>query len=189
VAARGTPIIGIAGWKKSGKTTLTVRLVEEFTRRGLKVATVKHAHHAFQIDDADTDSARHRRAGARQVAIVSSKRWALVTELDGAPEPDFADVIARLGPADLIIVEGYKSAAIPKIEARRQASVTKRPLAAEDPLVVAIAADHHVDAHGLPVFDLDDITGLADFIARTLGQSASSSAARNSSAKVSTNVE
>lgn len=161
---RSTPIIGIVGWKKSGKTTLTVRLVEEFTRRGLKVATVKHAHHAFRIDDAETDSARHRRAGARQVAIVSSKRWALVTEIGEDPEPDFAEVIARLGPADLIIVEGYKAAAIPKIEARRQASLTKRPLANDDPSVIAIATDHEVDGRGLPVFDLDDIAGIADLL-------------------------
>jgi len=174
VASRSTPVIGIAGWKKSGKTTLTVRLVEEFTRRGLKVATVKHAHHAFQIDDAETDSARHRRAGARQVAIVSSKRWAVVTELGEESEPDFEDVIAWLGPADLIIVEGYKSAAIPKVEARRKASLTKRPLAERDPLVIAIAADHAVkSAGGVPVFDLDDIAGLTDFITQALGLRAS----------------
>ena len=164
------PIVGIAGWKKSGKTTLTTRLVEEFTRRGLKVATVKHAHHAFQIDDADTDSARHRRAGAAQVAIVSAKRWAIVTELDDAPEPDFADVIAMLAPCDLIIVEGYKSAAIPKIEARRTAQLTRTPLHVDDPLVFAIAADHPVlDAGRLPVLSLDDIVALADLITRQIG--------------------
>ena len=92
-----TPIIGIVGWKNSGKTALAVQLVEEFTRRGLDVATLKHAHHAFQIDDGETDSARHRRAGARQVAVVSNKRWALIEELEGAPEPDFADVIGPHG--------------------------------------------------------------------------------------------
>lgn len=164
-----TPIIGIAGWKKSGKTTLTIRLVEEFTRRGLKVATVKHAHHAFQIDDADTDSARHRRAGASQVAVISGKRWAVITELNGAPEPDFADVIAMLAPCDLIIVEGYKSAAIPKIETRRTAQLTRKALHVEDPLVFALAADHPVaDAGRLPVLALDDIAGLADLIAARL---------------------
>ena len=109
-----TPVIGIAGWKKSGKTTLAERLIGEFTRRGLKVATVKHAHHDFQIDDAETDSARHRRAGASQVAVVSARRWALVTELYGAPEPDLAEVVAWLGPCDLVIVEGYKSARHPQ---------------------------------------------------------------------------
>jgi molybdopterin-guanine dinucleotide biosynthesis protein B len=165
---RPIPIIGIAGWKKSGKTTLTVRLVEEFTRRGLRVATVKHAHHEFQIDDGDTDSARHRRAGAAQVAVVSGKRWALMTELRGAPEPNFEEVIAALGPADLIVVEGYKTAPIPKIEARRSESITKRPLADEDPLVFAIAADHPVDSR-LPVFALDDIGAIADLIDHTIG--------------------
>ena len=167
--AGGTPIIGVAGWKKSGKTTLVTRLIEEFTRRGLKVASVKHAHHAFQIDEADTDSARHRRAGAAQVAVVSAKRWALISELEGAPEPDLAEVVSMLGPCDLIVVEGYKSAPIPKIEARRSAALHKVPLAGNDPHVIAIAADHAVDGHGLPVFALDDIAGIADFISGTLG--------------------
>jgi len=163
------PIIGIAGWKKSGKTTLTVRLVAEFTRRGLKVATVKHAHHAFQIDDGETDSARHRRAGARQVAVVSGARWAIVTELDGAPEPNFEEVIAALEPADLVIVEGYKSAPIPKIEARRLESFTRRSLAEQDPNVIAIAADHDVAAGSLPVFTLDEIEQIADLIDAAIG--------------------
>lgn len=163
------PIIGIAGWKKSGKTTLAVRLIEEFARRGLRVATIKHAHHDFQVDDGDTDSARHRRAGAGQVAVVSGKRWAMVTELAGAPEPNFEEIVARLDPCDLIVVEGYKSAAIPKIEARRTASLTKRALADEDPLVIAIAADHAVDGKGLPVFGLDDIGAIADLIERHIG--------------------
>lgn len=163
------PIIGIAGWKKSGKTTLTVRLVEEFTRRGLKVATVKHAHHAFQIDDGETDSARHRRAGAGQVAVVSGARWAVVTELNGGPEPNFEEVIAALEPADLIIVEGYKSAPIPKIEARRLQSFTRRSLADEDPNVIAIAADHLVENSDVPVFSLDDIKELADLVDREIG--------------------
>ena len=168
-AAGNIPIIGIAGWKKSGKTTLTVRLVEEFTRRGLRVATVKHAHHDFQIDDAETDSARHRRAGAAQVAVVSRDRWAVVTELAGRPEPDFADVIAMLAPADLIIVEGYKSQPIPKIEARRTASFTRTPMAPADRHVIAIAADHPTDSAGLPLFSLDDIGGMADLIMARLG--------------------
>ncbi len=167
--AGSTPIIGIAGWKKSGKTTLVVRLIEEFTRRGFKVASVKHAHHSFQIDDKETDSARHRRAGARQVAVVSAKRWALIAELDGAPEPDFAEVIAWLGPCDLVIVEGYKSAAMPKIEARRRAAFSQETLADSDPNVIAIAADHAADGHGLPVFFLDDIAGIADFVAKSIG--------------------
>jgi molybdopterin-guanine dinucleotide biosynthesis adapter protein len=164
-----SPVVGIAGWKKSGKTTLTVRLVEEFTRRGLRVATIKHAHHNFTIDEGETDSARHRRAGAAQVAVVSAKRWALVTELNDAPEPDFADVIGKLAPCDLIIVEGYKTAAIPKIEARREASFSRTPLAPADPHVIAIAADHAVtDAGSSPAFALDDVPGIADLIARVV---------------------
>lgn len=164
-----TPIIGIAGWKKSGKTTLTVRLVEEFMRRGLKVATVKHAHHAFQIDDGETDSARHRRAGAQQVAVVSNRRWAVVKELEGEPEPSFEEVIAWLDPCDLIIVEGYKSAQMPKIEVRRLQSLSRRSLVADDPRVIAIAADHAVEDAGVPVFSLDDIGPIADFIESTIG--------------------
>ena len=161
--------IGVAGWKNSGKTTLVTRLVAELTRRGFKVATVKHAHHDFQIDDAETDSARHRRAGAIQVAIVSPKRWAVVRELGSAPEPSLDQTIGRLEPCDLVIVEGYKAAPIPKIEVRRRAAVRARPLAPSDGNVVAIAADHACDGDGRPVFDLDDATGIADFIVETLG--------------------
>src|SRR6202008_4567330 len=102
------PVIGVAGWKNSGKTTLVTRLVTELTRRGFRVATVKHAHHNLQIDDAETESARHRRAGAVQVAVVSPKRWAVVRELRDEPEPSLETTIARLDPCDLVIVEGYK---------------------------------------------------------------------------------
>jgi molybdopterin-guanine dinucleotide biosynthesis protein B len=168
-AGGNTPIIGIAGWKKSGKTTLAERLITEFTRRGLKVASVKHAHHNLQIDDAETDSARHRRAGASQVAVVSAKRWALVAELEGAPEPGLTQMIARLEPCDLVIVEGYKSAPIPKIEVRRSAAFGTEPLADKFPCVIAIAADHAADGHGRPVFALDDVAGIADFVARSIG--------------------
>jgi molybdopterin-guanine dinucleotide biosynthesis protein B len=163
------PLIGIAGWKNSGKTTLAERLVAELTRRGFSVATVKHAHHDFQIDDAATDSARHRRAGAGQVAIVSGQRWALVHELRGAPEPSLAEVVARLEPCDLVLVEGYKSAAIPKIEVRRRAAASHVPLADRDSQVVAIATDQPGAAGGLPEFALDDIAGIADFIVRVTG--------------------
>jgi molybdopterin-guanine dinucleotide biosynthesis protein B len=163
------PVIGIAGWKKSGKTTLVVRLIEEFTRRGARVASVKHAHHNFQIDDKDTDSARHRRAGAAEVAVVSARRWALVGELGDAPEPGLAEVLGWLAPCDLVIVEGYKAAAIPKIEVRRLAAVSREPLAGRVPDVIAIAADHAIEGQGLPVFALDDIAGIADFISASVG--------------------
>ena len=168
-AALAVPVIGIVGWKKSGKTTLVVGLIEEFTRRGLKVASIKHAHHDFQVDDEETDSARHRRAGATQVAVVSARRWALIGELGDDPEPDLAEVIGWLGPCDLVVVEGYKSAAIPKIEARRDAAMSRETLADRDPNIKAIAADYRADGRGLPVFSLDDIAGIADFIAGAIG--------------------
>jgi molybdopterin-guanine dinucleotide biosynthesis adapter protein len=164
----GTPIVGIVGWKKSGKTTLTVRLVAELVARGRRVATVKHAHHKFQIDDAATDSARHRQAGAHQVAVVSPERIAMIKELGSTPEPDFAEVVAMLDPCDVIVVEGYKSAPIPKIEARRTLSFSREPLAPADPNVIAIAADHPTDSHGRPVYSLDDVAGLADLIERVV---------------------
>lgn len=162
-----TPVIGIAGWKNSGKTTLTERLIAELTRRGLKVASLKHAHHSFQVDDAETDSARHRRAGAQQVAIVSPSRWAIVRELGSDPEPRLEEMLARLDPCDLIVVEGYKRAPIPKIEVRRLASAGKEPLAPADPDVIAIAADHPIDSP-LPHFALDDIAALATFLQQRL---------------------
>ncbi len=162
------PLIGIAGWKNSGKTTLAVRLIAELTARGYRVSSVKHAHHAFQIDDGETDSARHRRAGSHQVAIVSSERWALVSELRDAPEPDFADVIAKLAPCDVVVVEGYKSHPIPKIEARRTAAREHRPLSKVDPNVIAVAADHAVADETVPVFALDDVAAIADLVVRHL---------------------
>ncbi|KAB2848444.1 MAG: molybdopterin-guanine dinucleotide biosynthesis protein B [Hyphomicrobiaceae bacterium] len=166
-----TPIVGIAGWKKSGKTMLTIGLIEELARRGLKVATVKHAHHAFDVDTGSTDSARHRKAGAREVAIVSKLRWAMVGELAGQAEPDFRDVVQWFRPCDLIIVEGYKTAPIPKIETRRTDAFEHTPLSPRDPFVVAIAADHRVADAEVPVFDLSDILGIADFLTAYLGLS------------------
>jgi molybdopterin-guanine dinucleotide biosynthesis protein B len=167
-----TPIIGIAGWKKSGKTTLVTRLIAEFTRRGCKVGTIKHAHHDFQIDEGEADSARHRRAGAGQVAVVSAKRWAVITELGDTPEPPLEEVISWLQPCDLIIVEGYKRARIPKIELRRRGAASQEPLAHSDPTVRAIAADYALADAPLPVFALDDIAGLADFIVEIAGVTA-----------------
>ena len=162
------PIIGIVGWKNSGKTTLAVRLVEEISGRGYRVATVKHAHHNLRLDDDDTDSARHRRAGARQVAVVSSKRWALMTEDPNGPELDFSDIIGRLDPCDLIIVEGYKSQPVPKIEARRQESAPGAQLSERDESVIAIAADYVLEDARLPVFELNDISTIADFVVERL---------------------
>ncbi|MFM1814473.1 MAG: hypothetical protein RLZ98_1168 [Pseudomonadota bacterium] len=166
------PVFGIVGYKNSGKTTLTVRLVQELTRRGLRVATVKHAHHSFQIDDAETDSARHRRAGAAQVAIVSSRRWAIVTELRDTPEPTLSQTLSALArhdpPHDLVLVEGYKDEPIPKLECRRRDSKSERTLADADPDILAIASDHELSGAHVPVFPLDDAPRISDFILTTL---------------------
>ncbi len=162
-------VFGITGWKNSGKTTLTERLVAELSRRGWRVSTVKHAHHDFDIDTPGTDSYRHRRAGAGEVAIVSRRRWALMHELRGDEEPPLAEILARLGPCDLVLVEGYKREHHLKIEARRRDVGEAALLADDDPAIVAIAADHPVTATRLPVFRLDDIDAIADFIEDATG--------------------
>ena len=158
-------VFGIAGWKNSGKTGLAVRLVEEFTRRGYRISTIKHAHHDFDIDKVGADSYRHRQAGAHEVALVSGTRFAIMHELRSEPEPPFEDILARLGPCDLVLIEGYKREPVPKIEARRLDASNREPLASSDPHIAAIAADHKVAETNLPVFDLDDTVGIADFIA------------------------
>ena len=160
------PVIGIAGWKNSGKTTLTVRLISEFTQRGIAVASIKHAHHDLQFDAIDTDSARHQRAGATNVIVVGPNAWAIGTDVQSTPPPDLKNSLARLSSADLIIVEGYKTAPIPKIEVRRAAQPDRRPLAPDDPAIIAIAADHNTHTGQLPVFALDDIAAIANFIAQ-----------------------
>lgn len=157
-------VVGIVGWKNSGKTTLATRLISELSGRGLRVASVKHAHHEIVVDDGETDSARHRRAGSQQAAVVSPTRWALVRELRGDPEPDLEEVLAKLDPCDVVIVEGFKSAPIAKIEVRREGSLTRDGLAEGDGRVIAIAADHPIAASPVPVFGLDDIVPLADLI-------------------------
>ncbi|MGO4451015.1 molybdopterin-guanine dinucleotide biosynthesis protein B [Phyllobacterium sp. TAF24] len=162
-------IFGITGWKNSGKTTLTVKLVIELTRRGWKVSTIKHAHHDFDIDHEGTDSYRHRKAGAGEVAIVSDRRWALMHELTDENEPSLADIVARFAPCDLVLVEGYKREGHKKIEARRRDGRSGESLAQNDPSIIAIASDFPVDGEQIPVFDLDDTTGLADFIEREMG--------------------
>lgn len=166
------PLFGITGWKNSGKTALTERLVAELTRRGLTVATVKHAHHDFDIDQPGTDSHRHRLAGAREVAVVSARRWALMHESGpDEPAPTLDEIVARLSPCDLVLVEGYKREGHAKIECRRAEAASVEPLAPRDPAIMAIATDEagHVarkagDEGGLPCFHLDDIVSIADFI-------------------------
>lgn len=165
----GAPVLGIVGWKKSGKTTLIVKLVVELTRRGRRVATIKHAHHDIDVDAGETDSARHRRAGAGQVAIVSRHRWAIVRELGQQSEPALAEIVARLDPCDLILVEGYKSAAIPKIEVRRQGLAAQANLADSDGNIIAIVADAVIADVRVPVFGPEQIGEIADFIEQLLG--------------------
>lgn len=161
-------VIGIAGWKNSGKTTLTERLVAELASRGFRVSTVKRAHHDADIDSEGTDSFRHRKAGAGEVMLVTPLRWALMHELREEQEPPLDQVLSHLSPCDLVIVEGYKGAAHPKIEVRRKAAKERTPLPASAN-VVAIAADHVVADGGIPGFDLDDISAIADFIVDKAG--------------------
>lgn len=163
------PVFGVTGWKNSGKTQLVTALITELSARGFRISTVKHAHHAFDIDHPGTDSHRHREAGAGEVALVSGRRWALMHELREEDEPRFEEILARLSPCDLILVEGYKRENHPKIEARRLDSAKGAALADTDPSVRAIAADHEISDTDLPVFSLDDISGLADFICRETG--------------------
>ncbi len=163
------PVFGITGFKNSGKTTLTVAVVAELKARGFSVGTIKHAHHSFKIDDDDTDSAKHRRAGANQVAIVSAKRWALVSELEDAPEPSLGDILTLLRAQDIVIVEGYKAEPIPKIECRRRETLRERRLADSDPTIVGLATDFEISDSTLPVFSLDAPSKIADFIVATLG--------------------
>ncbi|MEM5584326.1 molybdopterin-guanine dinucleotide biosynthesis protein B [Roseibium sp. AS2] len=164
-----TPVFGITGWKNSGKTQLVSRLVAELTRRGLRVSTVKHAHHNFDIDKPGADSYRHREAGAMEVALVSGRRWALMHELRDEEEPPLEDILARLAPCDLVLIEGYKRENHPKIETRRLETRDRGPLASFDPNILAIAADHTLPGEPLPVFDLDDVPAMADFIQVRLG--------------------
>lgn len=162
-------VFGITGWKNSGKTTLTEKLVSELVARGLTISTVKHAHHDFDIDKPGADSFRHRAAGATEVAIVSGRRWAVMHELRDEEEPKLEAILARLAPADIVLVEGYKREAHQKIEARRLAAKDQARLSSGDPHIVAVAADHPQIGETLPVFDLNDVKSIADFICRCLG--------------------
>ncbi len=156
-------VIGVAGFKNAGKTTLVERLVRELTRRGYRISTVKHAHHSFDIDHEGRDSFRHRHAGAVEVAVISGQRWAIIHELREEAEPSFASILAKLSPCDLVIVEGYKHGSHDKIEVRNLA-LDHPKLAGDDPTIVAIAANGAVGDAQVPVFDRDHVEGLADFI-------------------------
>lgn len=156
-------VIGVAGFKNAGKTTLVEKLVRELTGRSYRIATVKHAHHSFDIDHEGRDSFRHRQAGAGEVAVISGQRWAIIHELRGEEEPSFAAILAKLEPSDLVIVEGYKHGEHQKIEVRNLALDHPR-LAGDDPTIVAIAANGVIADAPVPVFDRDHVEALADFI-------------------------
>ncbi|MDW4550770.1 molybdopterin-guanine dinucleotide biosynthesis protein B [Defluviimonas sp. D31] len=161
-------VYGVTGWKNSGKTTLMERLVTEITGRGFAVSTVKHAHHATEIDHEGRDSFRHRQAGAREVLVASPVRWALMHELRDAGEPPLADLLTKLSPVDLVLIEGYKREPHAKVEAHRHE--TGRPLlAGENASVRAVASNAAPEGLSVPVFHLDDVGTIADFILKEVG--------------------
>jgi molybdopterin-guanine dinucleotide biosynthesis protein B len=160
-------VIGIAGYSGSGKTTLIEKVIPLLVQEGLRVSLVKHAHHEFDIDQPGKDSWRHRHAGCSEVVISSSKRWALMHELRGAPEASLKELLRHLAPCDIAIIEGYKTEDIPKVEVHRKLS--EAPLLfPDDAQVVAVATDESL-ATDLPQFGLDDAEGVAKFIVRFLG--------------------
>ncbi|WP_353475624.1 molybdopterin-guanine dinucleotide biosynthesis protein B (plasmid) [Salipiger sp. H15] len=160
-------IYGVTGSKNCGKTGLMERLVTEICGRGFTVSTVKHAHHSADVDQPGRDSYRHRQAGAQEVLLASPHRWALMRELRDAPEPPLSDLLEKLSPVDLVLIEGYKAAPHPKVEAHR--AETSRPLLSPaNASIRAVAADSDV-ATALPRFHLDDTAAIADFILREVG--------------------
>ena len=158
-------LIGLAGWSGAGKTTLMTRLIPVLAARGVGVSTLKHAHHAFDIDRPGKDSYEHRSAGARQVLVASARRWALMTELRDGPEPPLRDLLRQLAPVDLVIVEGFKRDAHPKIEVHRAAN-GKPWLHPDDPAIAAIAADVPPPGGAPPWVHLDETAAIADLVLR-----------------------
>jgi molybdopterin-guanine dinucleotide biosynthesis adapter protein len=159
-------IFGFAGWSGSGKTTLIEQLIPRFVKHGLRVSLIKHAHHTFDVDHAGKDSYRHRQAGAQEILVTSSRRWVLMHELRGEAEPAFEEQVKRVSPCDLLLVEGFKHAPIPKLEVWRKQ--TGEPLLhPNDPHIVAVASDAKVQTK-LPLLDLNDVDGIAQFILKTL---------------------
>lgn len=154
--------IGFAGWSGSGKTTLIEKLIPLFVKRGLRVSLIKHAHHTFDVDHPGKDSYRHRHAGATEVLVTSSRRWVLMQELRGAREPSFEEQIRHFSPCDLLIVEGYKYAPIPKLEIWR-AETGEGLLHPNDPHIVAVVSDAKIDTR-LPLLDLNAHQTIASFI-------------------------
>ena len=158
---------GFAGWSGSGKTTLIEKLIPLFVKRGLRVSLIKHAHHTFDVDKEGKDSWRHRQAGATEVLVTSSRRWVLMHELRGAPEPTFEEQVKHLSPCDLLLVEGFKHAGIPKLEVWRE-QTGEGFLHPQDANIVAVATDAKIETR-LPVLDLNAHEAVADFILGRLG--------------------
>jgi molybdopterin-guanine dinucleotide biosynthesis protein B len=158
-------LIGLSGWSGSGKTTLLTALIPALIARGRTVSTVKHAHHSFEIDKPGKDSFVHRQAGAREVLISSEKRWALMGELRGAPEPSLQELLVRLGPVDLVLVEGFKREGHPKIEIHR-AAIGKPLLYPNDSQIVAIASDPLLAGAPIPHVGLHEVEAIADLVER-----------------------
>ena len=165
-------IIGLAGWSGSGKTTLITKVIPRLTARGLKVSTLKHAHHGFDIDQPGKDSFFHRAAGATEVIISSAKRFAILHELREEPEWDLPALLGKISPVDLVLIEGYKRDNFPKVEVHR-ADNGKPLLQTEDPHIVAIASDQPLPGAKVPVVDLNDIDAIVELLlkqARSLAQ-------------------
>ena len=160
-------VFGFAAYSGNGKTTLIENLIPLLAGRGLKVSVIKHAHHAFDVDQPGKDSYRHRQAGAVEVLVSSAARWALMHELRGQGEPALAHLLQSLSPCDLVLVEGFKQEPIPKIEVHLAAAGTPL-LFPEDPWIVALVTDAPIPA-GLPVFGLNDYAAIAGFVVRHLG--------------------
>jgi molybdopterin-guanine dinucleotide biosynthesis protein B len=156
-------IIGLAGWSGSGKTTLLTKVIPCLTGRGKRVSTLKHAHHNFDVDRPGKDSFEHRSAGATEVLVISANRWALMHELRGAPEPPLPELLAKLSQVDLVLVEGFKREAFPKLEIHRSAN-GKPLLHPDDRWIVAVASDTPLPAASVPVVDLNDIEAIADLL-------------------------
>jgi molybdopterin-guanine dinucleotide biosynthesis protein B len=156
-------IIGLAGWSGSGKTTLITKVLPRLIARGQRVSTLKHAHHGFDLDQPGKDSFMHRTAGATEVVISSAKRFAVLHELRDEPEWDLPDLLTKLAPVDLVLVEGFKRDAFPKLEIHRAAN-GKPLIHPDDPHIVAIASDVPLPQAKVPVVDLDDIELIADVL-------------------------
>jgi molybdopterin-guanine dinucleotide biosynthesis protein B len=152
-------VIGLAGWSGAGKTTLLTRLIPYFNAEGLLVSVIKHAHHEFDIDVPGKDSWVHRQSGATEVMVSSTRRWALMHELRGAPEPKLPELLAKMSRVDLVVIEGFRRDPHRKIEVHRAAN-GKPPLFPDDPAIVGIATDAELETR-LPVAHLDDVKAIA----------------------------